>query len=244
LIGFGLDPDKLAQLGITPEKIVNTYRDLHPALAGKWTTALAKAGREDRSFRSGGIWKDIDYAIKIIARSSDGAKITRCKCIFTKYKGHMFIELPSGTRLMYRNVRMGFKTPPWGGDKIEVVLFDSYKNGRMVTDSTYGGKVFENITQGFTRDVLAFLMVVARGTLGLVPSLHVHDEVLWEIPLGAKELFYKLLRLMSTPPPFCQTYPLACEGFISPIYRKSPSKDKKLGQKEFTAVLGKVLGVD
>lgn len=84
---------------------------------------------------------------------------------------------------------------------------------------TYSGKLAENITQAFARDVLAHSMPeIERRGYALV--LSVHDELLTETPDTPEFSADELSALMATVPPWAKGLPLAAEGFETNRYRK------------------------
>ena len=85
---------------------------------------------------------------------------------------------------------------------------------------TYGGKLTENVIQALCRDMLADVLVRAEAE-GLVPVLHVHDEVACEVPdwAGAEGLAY-LQELMCKLPSWAAGFPVGATGFHGRHYRK------------------------
>lgn len=219
--GYNLDVEKLESIGVTPSLIVNTYRNVHPALAGDVYKVF-----EDRPIRRGGAWRDFGRAVMAIVRAPTGRRIRCCKCLIYKIDNNLFIELPSGRRLCYRNARIGKQIPMWGGEPVDSIFFDAYKQGRMIKQSTYSGKLIENITQAFCRDLLSWIMVQIFEKLGLLPDLHVHDESIYSVPISTVDsIMHEIMVLMSTPPEWASDFPLKCSGFKSPRYCKEPPKD-------------------
>ena len=101
------------------------------------------------------------------------------------------------------------------------------KNGVMRPESTWGGKLVENFTQGIARDVLAngMLEVEKDGIFQIV--LHSHDELLTEVDeqnTDALEdralVVHELERRMSIVPTWAPGLPLAAEGWHGNRYRK------------------------
>ncbi len=59
---------------------------------------------------------------------------------------------------------------------------------------------------------------------GLPVVLHVHDEIVLEVPTTqAETALRRLLEIMSTPPNWATGFPIEVEGFIASRYVKSPS---------------------
>lgn len=84
---------------------------------------------------------------------------------------------------------------------------------------TYSGKLAENCTQAFARDVLAHNMPVIEAE-GYRIVLSVHDELLTETPDTDEHSSDHLAALMSTVPPWAEGLPLAAAGFETYRYRK------------------------
>ena len=149
----------------------------------------------------------------------------------------MVVGLPSGRKLMYRNIKLTKKIPAWGGEAVNTLSFDGYKNGKMLPVETYGGKFSENLTQAFCRDLLMHGILRVRKEMGITPILHVHDEGVWELSLEtSRDQFNDMLKLMSSPPPWAEDFPLGCAGFITPRYCKEPPR----GVMEVRAFMGEL----
>ena len=84
----------------------------------------------------------------------------------------------------------------------------------------YGGKLAENISQGLARDVFADMMSrVADQNLKII--MHVHDEIVCEVPEdSAEEALDTVLGIMSIPPDWISDLPVAAEGTITDFYTK------------------------
>lgn len=84
---------------------------------------------------------------------------------------------------------------------------------------TYSGKLAENFTQAFARDVLAYNMPAIEAA-GYQIVLSVHDELLCETPDSDDFTHEHLATLMATVPPWAEGLPLAAAGFSCYRYRK------------------------
>lgn len=76
---------------------------------------------------------------------------------------------------------------------------------------TYGGKLAENITQALCRDLLAVALVEVDAA-GWPIILHVHDEIVTEVPNTPEYTVDKLSALMCKLPSWAEGFPLAAEG--------------------------------
>jgi DNA polymerase len=123
------------------------------------------------------------------------------------------IRLPSGRYLCYIN--------PSVEDDGQITYFGvnqySRQWGRI---KTYGGKLIENCTQAFARDVLAYNMPSIEDR-GYQIVLSVHDELLTETPDSDDFNADELGRMMSTAPAWAKGIPLAAAGFETYRYRKN-----------------------
>ena len=77
----------------------------------------------------------------------------------------------------------------------------------------------ENIVQAVARDVLAEGLLRAEAA-GYHVCLHVHDEIIAEVPDSAEYSSDGLAKLMATNPSWSLGLPLAAAGFECYRYRK------------------------
>lgn len=84
---------------------------------------------------------------------------------------------------------------------------------------TYSGKIAENMTQAFARDVLAYNMP-AIDEAGYEIILTVHDEIISETPDTPEYNAEHLAAMMSRVPHYAPGLPLAASGFEAYRYRK------------------------
>lgn len=84
---------------------------------------------------------------------------------------------------------------------------------------TYSGKLVENMSQSFSRDVMAHGMLLAEGA-GYEIALTVHDEIISEAPDNSSFSAKGLADLMSVVPKWATGLPLSAAGFEAYRYRK------------------------
>ena len=148
------------------------------------------------------------------------------KAVF-EYRGTKFavrgkflaMRLPSGRCLWWAKPRLEEKEMPWG--KIKRVIAVEGVNSltrKWQTQYLYGGLLAENLTQATARDILVNGMFNVEKA-GYPVVMHVHDEVLSEVPegFGSVEEFEKL---MCTLPDWGKEIPMKAEGWRGKRYRK------------------------
>jgi DNA polymerase len=150
-----------------------------------------------------------------IATKKERVRVTRNITMgFQTIEGtdYAWIELPSGRKLYYAEPSL-VSSPK--GPQARYFGRDRYSGG-WGTVRTYGGKIAENVTQAFARDIMAAgaLRLDAAG-FTLVGT--VHDEMIAEDE-GSREQEFR--DLMIECPPWAEGLPLDCEVFSSIRYRK------------------------
>lgn len=152
---------------------------------------------------------------------------------FKKAGSFLWCKLPSGRCLCYPYPEIRTVTTPWGAEKDALtymtmtdparkqkLLPDDNASGKWQRISTYGGSLAENVTQAVARDLLADAML-RFDAMGARVTLHVHDELVIEVPSGKKPgLLKQVEQLMAEAPAWAKGLPLSAEGWRGPRYRK------------------------
>lgn len=162
-------------------------------------------------------WYAIDRATWQAVRERE--KIIRCGRLLIKCTGmFLYIKLPSGRKLAYPYPRIEIEDL-----QHEVVVFKDASSGQWRDcrggNGAYGGLWTENIVSGISRDLLAAaLLRIERA--GYRVALHVHDEIIAEVPIGfgSPEEFTKL---MITQPSWALGLPIAASAWSGPRFSKS-----------------------
>ena len=125
------------------------------------------------------------------------------------------ITLPSGRKLFYPSPYISVNQ-----FEREALHYRTQIGANWGTNSTYGGKLTENITQAVARDCLA-AAITRLSDAGYRITMHIHDEVVIEIPEeGADETLEKVNAIMSDPLPWAPGLHLTAAGFTSKYYMK------------------------
>jgi DNA polymerase len=227
--GYGLGADSfsnkcatdgvdLAAANTSATAVVEAYRDAYPKIAGV---------KNSQGLREGGLWRNLERAARLAIRGQ--GPIAAGKCTFDREGDDLVVKLPSGRRMYYRNARLEHERGPAGEDSTagigtgrKTVMFDS---PTIKNVTTYGGKLTENIVSAICRDLLAAALVQCERE-GLAVVLHVHDEIVLEVPSAiAGAALCRLLTIMSMPPCWANGFPIEVEGFTAGRYFKTPPND-------------------
>jgi DNA polymerase len=160
-------------------------------------------------------------------------KLDRCAISAVKHPGHTIpcgrlsfrmedvflkLRLPSGRDLAYPFARIAA-----GERGDEVVVFKDNKKGRF-TDcrngrGAYGGLWMENVVQAIARDIFAAaLPALEAASYPIV--LHVHDEIVSEVPEGFGSVD-EFVQIITTRPAWADGLPLAAKGRNGPRFAKA-----------------------
>lgn len=216
---------------LTCDSIKRMYRESNPAITQFWSdlesAAMNAIKTPGKSFWAGAaVRQNDDRAIRIRrTKSKDGNP-----------GWWLQVELPSGRILSYPGIGISVERQVHA---IEGEDFSGqYKAGQMIDDLagnrdvlrerirymgenqttrqwgkqyTYGGKLAENITQALCRDLLAYALVNVDAA-GWPIILHVHDEIVTEVPNEPEYSVAKLEEMMCALPSWAAGFPLAAEG--------------------------------
>ena len=137
----------------------------------------------------------------------------------------LWCQLPSKRCICYPYPRIVEAELPWTDSEgkpakkpaVQVKTVDGVTK-KWVDRVLYGGLLAENVTQAVARDLLAEAMIRAEAAAYPV-ILHVHDEVVSEVPIGAgDQRFFEAL--MAETPAWADGCPVSAEGFVTRRYRK------------------------
>lgn len=157
-------------------------------------------------------WEDITRAFHK-ARNGISSQVGFLEFIKVA-SGAVGIVLPSTRTLFYRNIRAETEE----GGKPGLSFLQNRKQriewrhggGQKI----YGGLLAENVTQAISRDVLAEGIYSAEQA-GFPVAMHVHDEIVCEVPKAqGQEALDFLNKTLSTPPIWAPGIVLGAEGKI------------------------------
>lgn len=199
--GYGMGAKKfyfnngpaLDAVGVSAEDVVKAWRELHAPIVRYWRKledAFVNAVRGT----PGRVWP-FEFA-----PSADGKDVA--------------IFLPSGRPIVYNAVGLSREIGFNGRERFSPYYVGT-KSGR---EHLYGGKIAENVIQAMCRDLMADALVRSERA-GLCPVLHVHDEIVCDVPRG-EEGYHELRRIMLTLPEWAEGFPVGASGHWGRRYRK------------------------
>lgn len=154
------------------------------------------------------LWWDIDAAVKKAVTYKTSVQSHGFKIYYKS--GMLFIDLPSGRRLV--NVKPRMSTNQFGSDS---VTYEGINTGKWTRIESYGPKFVENIVQAVSRDILAYAMKTLSHCF---ICGHVHDELIIEcspdVSLSA------VCEQMGRTPPWISGLLLRADGYECNFYQK------------------------
>lgn len=162
------------------------------------------------------LWKTCEMAAKTSIEEKRTVKI-RCGIAFRYIQGNLFITLPNGRHLCYWGARLEEDPRGWGSKIIYMGVNQTTKQWGDV--ETYGGKLVENIVQATARDCLAEVMKRVS-SLGYQIVMHVHDEIIVDVPNEDKDAPAKITAIMGEPISWAPGLPLRGDTYETDFYKK------------------------
>lgn len=135
------------------------------------------------------------------------------------HDGFLYCRLPSGRCLSYYDPKIQNVETPWGDMKPALTFMGiNAETKQWERQSTYGGKLVENITQAVARDLMAEAMLRAENA-GYDMLLTIHDELLAERARGTGSV-KEFESIMADSPDWAIGLPIKAEGWSGERYLK------------------------
>lgn len=161
------------------------------------------------------LWWDVDKAAMKAVQEHRPVRI-QYGITFSCKDGFLFIQLPSGRKLAY--VKPKIKDGKFGRPALTYEGMDQIKKTWERID-TYGPKLVENIVQAIARDCLAVNML-RLDDAGYDIRMHVHDEVILDVPITNTDALNKVNEIMGQPIEWAPGLPLRADGYETEFYKK------------------------
>lgn len=189
-------------MGLSEEElpeIVSKWRAANPHIVQLWY----RVEREALAAMRDGKVHEVDRGVTIALKSD-----------LSKGLNFLTIGLPSGRSLYYVDpfLKMG------KFDKVQI-NFMAQRKDQWTSDSTYGGKLVENIVQAIARDCLTETLLRVNSRYPNSPVvMHIHDEVVMDAEMDVT--VDEICDLMAEPIPWAPGLVLKAAGFESQWYMK------------------------
>lgn len=217
------DKSKISELALGYEGSLGALRRMGGERMGLSETEMISLVRKWRLANPSivKLWKELDEASKESVRYQRPVKCTCKNIVFDCDGKFMTVRLPSGRKLFYANPVIKTKgVGPTMSSKALCYGGIDQKTGQWGEIDTYGGKLTENIVQAIARDLLGNSMLNIREA-GFDIVMHVHDEVIAEIPIdGYLDHYKKMVETMEEVPEWALDFPLKADGYTTPFYLK------------------------
>jgi len=190
---------------------------------------IQRAWREAND-RIVGFWETLEEAVRD-ALADPGETFLAGRIAATCCRDCLALRLPSGRVLRYWRpwTRTAAKLVRYVDDDGHIAEAERISNEvgfwgmgpdrrSMVRESTYGGKLVENVTQAVARDLLAEALVRLDGVEPYDVVMHVHDSIAAEVPEGAGDVG-EFCEVMAATPPWAEGLPIAVEGYRDRRFR-------------------------
>ena len=164
------------------------------------------------------LWKGIESAAIKSIETNSTCRYDRI--VFRVCGNFLYCDLPSNRSLCYYSPSIKKTISKYGQvkDTIHFMGVDSITK-RWIVQTTYGGKLTENIVQALARDVLVESMLQLEHS-GYPIVMHVHDEIICEMPLNTTKTLSNFLRIMGQSPAWGIDLPISAEGWEGKRYKK------------------------
>lgn len=162
------------------------------------------------------LWRTCELAAKTAITEHRTVRIQH-GVAFSYVNGNLFIKLPSGRKLCYWDTRL--KLDPRDGRDHIVYMGVNQETKQWGETETYGGKLVENIVQATARDCLAVAMTRVS-ELGYKIVMHVHDEMIVDVPNEDTKAPAVINDIMSQPIDWAPGLPLKGDTYETPFYKK------------------------
>lgn len=163
------------------------------------------------------LWRAYEQAA-INAVTRKGLEYTTANCTFVVRKNFLWVTLPSGRRLAYRDPQIAWRESQYGSRKTLEFYAVNSKTKKWGIERTWGGTLTENIVQAVARDLM-MLALVNLEKRGYRPLLTVHDEIICEVKAGTGSI-EGFTQIMCSPPVWAEGLPLEAKAWSGPRYRK------------------------
>ena len=162
------------------------------------------------------LWRTCELAAKTAIQEHRTVRLAH-GIAFSYINRNLFIQLPSGRKLCYWDTRL--KQDDYTGRLSITYMGVNQETKQWGEPESYGGKLVENIVQATARDCLAVAMTRVSD-LGYKIVMHVHDEMIVDVPNTDTEAPGRINAIMAQPIDWAEGLPLKGDTYETPFYKK------------------------
>ena len=162
------------------------------------------------------LWRTCELAAKTAIQEHRTVRLAH-GIAYSYINRNLFIQLPSGRKLCYWDTRL--KQDDYTGRLSITYMGVNQETKQWGETETYGGKLVENIVQATARDCLAVAMTRVSA-LGYKIVMHVHDEMIVDVPNTDTEAPGRINAIMAQPIDWAEGLPLKGDTYETPFYKK------------------------
>ena len=159
-------------------------------------------------------WRALETMLRRAIRTGQPIKLRSLTCTFED--DTLYVTLPSGRRLSYPQARL----VPGKFDGTTQIIFKDNARGGWSDNRSWHGTFTENVVSAISRDLLAASMQRLEAA-GYPVVLHVHDEIVCEVPATTAGDRNKFLKLLTELPDWAAGLPLAAKVWSGQRYAKT-----------------------
>jgi len=174
-------------------------------------------------------WKELEDSFRSLINSQPGTSEPAGRCVLRRGNDRIVIELPSGRRLSYWSPREEPRSQTFSyyeksgalksaTEQVNTLVYFAPGHKGMDIETTYRGKLAENVTQAVARDLLAEALVRLDQHEVYRPVLHVHDAIAAEVLEGEGDVS-EFCDLITELPSWATGLPVAADGYRAPYFK-------------------------
>lgn len=200
----------------------NTFRNQMYKQSGVWIpVALAKRcvnAYRKKHYKVQRFWHQIEACVTSTLRTGKPTTLTYLRFSYDKPRDLLLITLPSGRQMSYPQPRL--KRVKRYGKWKDQITFGVQSGALWCRESTYGGKLTENVVQAIAADLMMYGMLHAEQVANYVFIFTVHDEGGAEQDIEFDKPISYMEKLICTLQPWAKGLPLGAEGATVSRYKK------------------------
>ena len=160
------------------------------------------------------MWRNYENAAKTAIAERRTVRLKQ-GVAYSYVNGNLFARLPNGRKLCYWGARLKVDGK---GERIYYMGVNQ-ETKQWGEAETYGGKLVENVVQATARDCLAEALTRVTA-MGYQIVMHVHDEMIVDVPVEDKDALQRINAAMSAPICWAPGLPLKGDGYECAFYKK------------------------